>query len=373
VKIAVNTRFLLPGKLEGIGKVTYEVLRRLVHLMPETNFDFLFDRKFDPALVFNANVHPKVIFPPTRHPLLTHTWLQSGVKRYISKSKPDLYFSFDGFMVLGISIPSIITIHDLAYAHFPQQNRFADRWYYQRYMPMYAQESAHIITVSKFSQNDISTRFHLPMHKVTAIYNGVSEEFQPVTTEISNRIRAKYAASEPYFLYVGAIHPRKNLARLIQAFDQYKSTSGSPMKLLITGKKGWLTKPVEKAFENSKSRSDIIFTGFVPQKELSALIGSAEALCYVSLFEGFGLPIVEAMATGVPVLCSNRNSMAEIAGHAAILVDPENINDIAKGLHQLERDKNLRKKLITTGLERSKLYRWDRTAEQYRDVLQRFL
>jgi glycosyltransferase involved in cell wall biosynthesis len=372
VNIAVNTRFLLQDKIEGIGKVTFEILKRLVHLMPDTSFDFLFDRKHDAEFIFHSNVNPKVIYPPTRHPLLTYAWLQFGVRRFLSQGKHDLYFSFDGFMPLGTQTPRIITIHDLAYAHFPEQNRFADRWYYQHFMPKFASEAEHIITVSQFSKSDICTNFKLPGEKVTSIYNGVSEEFHPIQNAQKQVFRKKFAAGSPYYLYLGSIHPRKNVAGLIRAFDSFKKKSSSNKKLLITGRKGWLTSEVEKAYESVSSKEEIIFTGYVPKEELPGLLGTADALCYLSLFEGFGLPIVEAMASGVPVICSNRNSMVEVANGAAACVDPQSTDSIAEAMQQIDQDQNFVNQLISSGLERRKSFSWDAAAIQYRDVLNHF-
>lgn len=341
--------------------------------MPDASFEFLFDRKYDEEFIFHSNVTPEVVFPPTRHPFLTYTWLQLGVRRYLSQKNPDLYFSFDGFMPLGTRTPRIITIHDLAYAHFPEQIRFSDRWYYQHYMPKFASEAKHIITVSQFSKNDICTNFGLPGENVTSIYNGVSEEFKPIPDARKQTNRKKFTAGSPYFLYLGSIHPRKNVAGLIRAFDAFKKRSSSQKKLLITGRKGWLTGEVEQAYETASSKNDIIFTGYVPKEELPGLVATAEALCYLSLFEGFGLPIVEAMASGVPVICSNRNSMVEVANGAAACVDPDSTDSIAGAMHQIDQDQIFVKQLIASGLERAKSFSWDKAANQYRDVLYHFV
>lgn len=349
--------------------MTYEVLRRLVQLMPDDEFEFLFDRKFDPSYIFQSNVSGKTISPPTRHPVLMHTWLQWGVKRYLNRRKPDLFLSFDGFLPLGAKVPGVVTIHDLAYAHFPEQNRWADRWYYQNYTPRFAHEAKHIITVSHFSKSDICTRFNLGEDRVSVIYNGVDAAFKPIPHSLKEKTRQRYSNGADYFLYVGAIHPRKNIDRLIKSFDLFKRNTGSQTQLLITGRKGWLTKSVDDAYQHAKHQSDIQFTGYVADDDLPALIGASKSLCYISLFEGFGLPIIEGMASSVPVLCSNRNAMKEIAGDSALVVNPESIKEIASGMTQLDQNDDLRQNLIEHGKQRAKMFHWDHSAQQYMELL----
>ncbi len=359
--------------MEGIGKVTEEITSRLVRLMPEDRFTFLFDRPYDPAFIHRENIIPKVVKPPARHPLLIHAWLQWGVKQFLRKSGTDLFLSFDGFMPRGSSTPSIITIHDLAYVHFPGQNRTADLWYYRHFMPKFAKEARHIITVSEFSKQDICSHLGVNPEKVTVIYNGVDAIYQPANEPEKAAARKKYALGKDYFLYLGSIHPRKNVAGLIRAFSEYKEKTGRQEKLLISGRRGWLTGAVDNALRTSPFREDVLFTDYVPREETPELIAGASALMYVSFLEGFGLPILEAMACGVPVICSDRNAMAEVAGDCALLVDPSSTGQIAGAMAALASSPEKARALREMGLSRAASFRWDKAAVRYRDLLTRIL
>ena len=371
VKIAINTRFLLPNKIEGIGRVTYEIVKRIIEKHPENEYHFLFDRPFNNSYLFQKTVTGHSIFPPTRHPILTHSWLQIGVRKFLQKNNPDVYLSFDGHTPLKSKVPSIITIHDLAYLHYPEQNRWADRKYYQTQMPRFVKQADHIITVSAFSKMDICSAFQLSEDKVSAIYNGVGLEFTPLSENNKLEVRKQYSEGKPYFLYLGAIHPRKNVAGLIRAFDIYKKQNTSDVKLLIAGRLAWLSKSVKNTMEQTTHRKDIIFTDYILEKDLPQLIGAADVLCYLSLFEGFGLPIVEAMSSGVPVICSNRNAMKEIGGKAAELVNPENYAEIANAMHHVYSNVEKRQKMIAAGLKRGVDFNWDQAAEKYYRVIQK--
>ena len=202
-----------------MGKVNHEIMSRMVRKHPEHRYHFLFDRKFDKQFIYNTNVDPVVLSPPTRHPVLIHYWFQTRVKNYLKKTKPNVFFSPDGFMPMQSKTPSVITIHDLAYIHYPDFISRAHLRYYQRNVPRFVHEAAHITTVSEFSKRDICTQFLVEEEKVSVIHNGVSDEFRPLSDPEIDKTRKKYGGGMPYFLYVGAIHPRKNVDRLILAFD----------------------------------------------------------------------------------------------------------------------------------------------------------
>lgn len=369
MNIAVNTRFLIRDKIEGIGKVTAEVLSRLVDLMPEDQFTFIFDRPFDKRFLYRSDITPKVIPPPARHPVLIRTWLQWGVRKYLRKARPDVFLSFDGFAPLNLDIPAVITIHDLAYIHYPEQNRRADLNFYRRYMPRFAREANHIITVSEYSRQDICRHLDVSAGKVSVIYNGVNHAYHPPDDGTRQSARQTFAGGAPYFLYVGAIHPRKNVDGLIRAFSIYRKGFGGNEKLVITGRRGWLTGAVQEAYQASPYREDILFTDYVPQPEMPKLVAGARALVYVSFFEGFGLPILEAMATGVPVICSDRNAMAEVAGTCAFLVDPDSPDQVAFAMDQTGSAQEKTRQMVACGLKRAAEFTWERAAVQYRDVL----
>jgi len=177
-------------------------------------------------------------------------------------------------------------------------------------------------------------------------------------------VRARYTSGQPYFLFVGSLHPRKNLARLFKAFDIFCRQYDSSIRLLVAGEKMWWTEPIRKAFEGMEHRSRVIFCGRLNSQELHRVTASALAITYVSYFEGFGIPIVEAFRCGVPVITANVTAMPEVAGNAALLVDPFDENAIANAMQQMSENPDLRKELVSRGFERAKLFSWDQAAQK---------
>ena len=371
MKIAVNTRLLLKDKLEGIGWVAYECLSRIVKAHPDDEFYFLFDRKPDQKFIFAENVKPVVLFPQARHPFLYVIYFEISVRRALRKIKPDVYLSTDAYLSLRSKTPQIAVFHDINFEHFPQDFPRLALWHYKKFFPKYAKKAAKIITVSEFSKQDIVENYHVEPEKISVAYNGANEGFKPLPEEEKNNIRNKYTAGYQYFMFVGSLHPRKNLARLFPAYDLFKECTGSDVKLLIVGEKRWWTEPIQKAYESMVHKDDVVFVGHLQIYELQRVTAAALASVYVSYFEGFGIPIVEAYKCDVPVITSNVTSMPEVAGDAALLVDPFNIESIANAL-ELVMDENVRNSLIEKGRIRRNDFSWDKAAEQWYSVIKKF-
>lgn len=363
MRIAVNARFLLKGKLEGIGWFTYEVLRELVQMRPNDEFIFFFDRPYDESFVFAANIKPVVLQPPARHPLLFIAWFEWSVTRALKHYKADIFFSPDNFCSLRTEVPTLLVIHDLAYVHFPEQVSRGVLAYYRYFMPRFLQKANHIITVSEYTKQDILANFNIPNHKISVACNGVRPTFQPLEDFKKQAIRDQYADSKGYFFYVGAVHPRKNIPRLIAAFDQFKSKTNSDIQLLIAGRFSWKTGEVKNAYEATQSQEDIQFLGYVSDEELPKLVGASTALTYVSLFEGFGVPLLEAMHCDVPILTSNVSSMPEVVGEAGVLVNPESVGEIADAMQQLTDNQALRDQLVHNARSQREAFSWKIAAE----------
>lgn len=351
MNIGINTRFIIPNKMEGIGKFTLEICKRLPLLMPHHHFYFIFDRP-PPAHYFSF---PNVILlhtpPQARHPLLWFLWFEFALPRIFKKYKIDLFFSPDGFTSFRSKIPSIPVIHDLAYLHFPDHLPFLVRNYYRIFTPKFIHKAQHLLTVSEFVKNDILQQFKIPAHKISVTQNAAS--FPPL----------KSLGKPTHFLYLGAIHPRKNIARLIQAFDLFKKNTHSPIQLVIIGKPAWKTKEIFETLSLSPYQKDILLTGYLPDEEIQKYFSSALAFIYISLFEGFGIPVLDAMQSGVPVITSNTTSLKEISGNAAYFVHPENIEEIAEAMTNLEASPSLRNNLIQKGFLQAEKYSWDNAAK----------
>lgn len=367
--IAVNTRLLLPDGLEGIGRFSVEILKRLVAQHPDTRFSFFFDRPFSEEYIFGPNVEPHVLFPPARHPFLFIAFFEYAVARKLRQLQPDVFFSPDGYLSLRSRIPQVPVFHDLAFEHYPEDVKRMEAWHYQRYFPRYARKASRIIAVSEYTKGDIQDQYGVSADKIDVVYNACAEHFFPLPEDSGEAVRAKYTGGAPYFHSVGAIQPRKNLAQLIAAYDLFKAESSLPHKLLIVGRKAWNFAEVIHTYEASPNKSDIVFTGFVSDSELNAIYNASEALCYVPYFEGFGLPILEAMATETAVITSKATSMPEVAGDAALLVDPADAGDIARAMLRLARDKELVRTLVHKGQSQRERFSWDRSAEQVWNVL----
>lgn len=369
MRVAVNTRILLRDRLEGVGWFTYEVCRRMASRHPDWDFLFLFDRPYDSGFVFGPNVRPLVVPPPARHPLLWYLWFNVSLPLVFARERPDVFFSPDGHCSLRGRVPTAMVLHDIAHVHFPQQVPRAVRWFYDRYIPRYLERSERIITVSEASRRDISQHYGLPEGDISVCGNGARPEFHPLDEREKEVVRKQYAGGQPYFFCLGSINPRKNVPGLIKAFDRFKAATDAPVKLLIGGRFGWLTGETKAAHESAGCQDDIIFLGYVPEGELSRLLGGALALTYVSLFEGFGLPVLEAMQADVPVITSNTSSMPEVAGEAALLVDPKNPEAIAEAMSEIYSGPSLRRRLIEAGKIQRRKYSWEKTT----DVIERVL
>lgn len=368
MRIAVNTRFLLPGKLEGLGWYTHELLRRMVTKHPEDTFIFLFDRPFDPGFIYGKNVLPVVAPPRARHPLAWLTWFEWSVPRALTHYSADVFFSPDFHLSLRSKVPAVMTVHDLIPLQYPKQVRWWARAYYRWFIPRFLRRADHLVAVSGFTRQEVISTGIAPA-RVSVVYNGCREGFRPLPETEKQVVRATFAGGEEYFFYTGAIHPRKNIPRLLRAFDAFKAATGAPVKLLLAGRFAWQTGEVKSAYDQARFRQDIHFLGYVPESDLTRLMASALALTYLSIHEGFGLPLLEAMNAGTPVLTANTSCLPEIAGDAALLVDPWSETAIAAGLEQLFRDAELRSTLIANGHRRRTDFSWDTAAEQLYKLL----
>ena len=371
MNIAVNTRLLIANKLEGIGWFTYETLKRITTQHPEHKFFFIFDRDYDPQFIFSDNVEPIIQFPQARHPILYYTWFEIALPRLFDKLKPDLFLSPDGFLSLKSNVKSLTVFHDLNFEHYPQDIPYWTRRYYRRYFPKYAAKATRIATVSEFSKADIVKQYHVPAGKIDVVYDGANETYQPVDKLERQKTRMKHAGGHPYFVFIGSLHPRKNLVNLFRAFDLFKKSNPSDVKLLIVGAKKWWTSDIDAAYNRMVFSDDVLFKGRMNVEELKNVLGSALALTYVSYFEGFGIPIVEAFQAEVPVITSNVTSMPEVAGDAALFVDPFDPESIAEALYKAYQYESLRNDLIIRGNRRKKLFSWQQTADHLWDSIER--
>jgi len=373
LKIAVNTRLLLKNKLEGIGWFSYETLRRITTQHPDHQFYFIFDRKYDESFIFSDNITPVVIPPQARHPVLYYLWFEKSIPRVLKKIHPDLFFSPDGYLSLSTTVKSMNVFHDLNFEHYPDDLPYPERTFYRHYFPRYAEKATRIATVSEFSKRDIINQYRVRADKIDVVYNGANECYQPIPDDDKVMVRMKYTRGKPYFVFVGALHPRKNLANLFRAYDLFRQETGHDTKLLIVGHKKWWTKNIKEAYDSMKFSHDVAFCGRLDPLELNRVISSATAMVYVSYFEGFGIPILEAFYCETPVITSNVTSMPEVAGDAALLVDPFSVKSISEGLAQLATNPSLCTELVEKARIRRQVFSWQKTADRLWNSIEKAL
>src|SRR4030042_5393955 len=295
MRIAVNTRLLLKGKLDGIGWFTYETFKRITQGHPEHKFIFLFDRPYSPEFIFSKNIQPVIIHPPARHPVLWYAWFEYSVPSALLKYDANVFISPDGYLSLNISVPSLAVIHDINFHHRPEDLPYLTRMFYRRFFPLYAKKADLIVTVSEYSRQDICNSYSVPPDKVNVIYNGANPFFRPLSHEEISKVRDIYTGGDPYFVFVGNMHPRKNVPRLLQAYDLFREKITGGFRIVIVGEKMFMTSEIEKVLRQMKHEKDIVFTGWLDPASLCPVMGGATALTFLPLFEGFGIPVIEAM------------------------------------------------------------------------------
>ena len=354
---------LRQGQLDGIGRFSFEMLKRITRRNPEVHFVFLFDREVSEEFIFSDNITPIILWPQARHPILYRLWFEWSVRSLLNQMKPDLFFSPDGFLSLGAKCPQLPVIHDINFFHHPEDLRRSYSRYYNKFFPKFAKLAAQILTVSEYSKKDIAAHFKIESEKIQVAYNGISEGFYSRGELKNAATRNKFSNGNPYFLYVGSMHPRKNIVRLLIAFDAFKKSTGAPHSLVLCGPEFWGLKSIEAAHVSLKHKKDVIITGRIPEQDLQEIYSAAFAFVYVPYFEGFGIPLVEAMASEIPVITSNITSMPEVCADAALYVNPMNVEEISGAMTYLLNDSEKRIELVKKGTNRKNNFNWDAGAD----------
>jgi glycosyltransferase involved in cell wall biosynthesis len=257
----------------------------------------------------------------------------------------------------------VLTVHDLIFRRYPAHHKRLNRWYLNATMPLFCRRADHIIAVSEQSKRDVIEAYGIPPEKITVIYEAADPRFCPQAAETIAAVRARYRLPDRYLLFVGTIEPRKNLGRVLTAFERLHA-EGLTDALVIVGKRGWLYDDFFARLEASPAKQAVIFPGFVPDADLPAIYSGAQALAFPSEFEGFGLPVLEAMACGTPVVCSNTSSLPEVTGDAALLVDPLDVDALTEALRRVLNDPALAADLRGRGLVQAARFSWARAAEE---------
>lgn len=357
--IGVNGRLLYQDTLEGIHRYVYETTVHMARMHPETTFIVYLDRKTKTSLPYPANIQFKTINLPTRHPLLWLIWFELLLPIHLYLDKVDVFYSGDGFLSLLTQKPQVLVTHDLAFCHYPEHIPFFHLWYHRRFIKRFHKKAKDIIAVSHATKEDIIKQFGVHRNKITVAYNAVNHGVTKSEDFISDDVFTLVHDGNPYFFSIGAIHPRKNIKRICEAFSFCKKKYSLPHKLVIAGRFAWKSSRIKKEMESTPG---VVFIGSINDAEKSYLYQHATALLYISLFEGFGIPILEAMRAGCPVVTSSTSSMPEVAGNAAILADPLDIQSISDAIYRMTNPEE-REFFIRLGSERVQEFAWENTAE----------
>ncbi len=329
---------------------------------------------------------PNSPFVETRIIPWPRLWTHLRLAVELHQHPPDVLFVPAHVLPLYCPVPAVVTVHDLGYRHYPEAHRPFDRRYLDWTTRRHTRVARHIIADSLATKQDLLDFYAANPNQINVVYLGRDEKLARVTDpQLIAQTKAKYHIDGDYLLYIGTLHPRKNLVRLVEAFHQAilnltgrggstsdKDVSGlnqQSLKLVIAGKRGWLYNAIFKRVQSLGLTERVIFPGYVDDHDKPALLSGALVYVFPSLYEGFGLPVLEAMACGTPVLTSNISSLPEVAGEAALLVNPNHTEEIAGGLVQLMTNANLRQQLIERGYGQIHEFSWPRAATQVLEIL----
>ena len=370
----------------GIGHYTYNLAKRFVSMAPEHDYylcDVFAGMGFYNMFRMTKNLSHsdrfldifRIPFPlVTLSRLLLLCWSKlTGEATRIEDT--DVFFGTNFRAIFKKGLKTVITIHDMAHEYFPETIRDAATLsYLKTELPLAARKADRIIAVSETTRNDIVHFLGVSPDKIKVIYNGVNTAFRPITDlSLLAKTRERYALPPRFILYVGAIQPRKNISGLVEAYARICAEGPVSHDLVIAGSVSWKSEGLKERISALGIESRIHFIGYVSDADLPLLYNLADQFAFPSFYEGFGLPVLEAMACGIPVLTSKTSSLSEIAGDAAVLVDPGSIDEIARGIIRLLDDSDLRTICIEKGLERAKLFTWERCARETMTVLREAL
>jgi len=346
----------------GLGRYAASLARALVAAHPD-RYALFYNREQ------GVEPLPGLEHLPTRtvalgyKPWRMSVWLGQLARAGLDKLLPNaaLFHATEHLLLPLRSVPTVLTVHDLIFRRLPAHHKPLNRWYLNMSLPLYCRRATHIIAVSECTRRDLIAAYNLSPEKITTVYEAAAPRFTPQSPETVTAARARYGLPDRYLLFVGTIEPRKNLPRLLAAFEAVRA-EGLSDGLVIVGKRGWLYDDFFARLEHSPARDAILLPGYVPDEDLPAVYAGAQALVFPSLYEGFGLPVLEAMACGTPVVASNASSVPEVGGDAAFYFDPVDVDAMIEAIRRLLRDHELQDGARVQGLARAAEFSWGMSA-----------
>jgi len=359
----------------GLASYARELATHLLQREPGILWSaFHYDRYPPAPLTAPLDALPRYVVPWG-----AYRWrLTTAIRHFLGRSMDrffagvGLFHATEHLLPRFSSVRTVFTLHDLIFLFHPETHKPLNRWFLTLMMPRFLRAADAIIAVSECTKRDAIRFYGIPEEKITVIYEGVSPHFRPASPEAVRAVREKYSLPEHFILYVGTIEPRKNLTALLEAFTNLQSAICN-LHLVFVGKKGWLYEGFFRRLRELGLEDRVLFTGYVPDEDLPAIYSAADLFVFPSLYEGFGLPVLEAMACGTPVVCSNTSSLPEVAGDAALLVDPTDMRALAGAMKRALTDEEKRKEMREKGLRRAAKFSWEKAATMtlkvYQDVL----
>jgi len=373
--VTIDARYIASTQ-SGVGMYTANLVQALAALDPHNQYTYI-TREGQPELHVGPNFRPWSTRISFENHWVGDLWQNLYLPLRLRARQVDLFHGPAVFLPLvKLGFRTVVTIHDLVAFRFPETIPMKYGLYMRLMIRLAVRSADRVIAASLQTRHDLVSRLHVPSEKIAVIHEGLDPRFEPVRDPLRlAEVRRRYGLREPYILFVGNLEPRKNLVRLIQAFGRLKAREAFPHQLVLAGKRGWLFRPIFESVERLGLGQEVVFTGYVPPEDLPALYASADVFAFPSLYEGFGLPVLEAMACGTPVITARTGSLPEVAGEAAWYVDPWDVEALADGLAQLLKDWETRTELVARGALQAKRFSWAKTADAtlgiYRQTLGR--
>jgi len=366
MRIGIDASRATAARRTGTENYSLHLIRALLALDAGHEFQLYFKQPPRPDL-FPESVARRVMPFPRLWTHLRLSWEMMG-------RAPDVLFVPSHVLPLVHPRRSVVTVHDLGYLYYPETHTLFQNLYLRWSTRFNARAAARVLADSEATRQDLVRYYGTPPEKITVVYPGRDESLAPVSDpDTLAGVRARYDLTGPYLLYVGTLHPRKNLVRLVQAFAALLGSDAelpADLLLVLAGQKGWLCGDILAQVRKLGLTERVILTGYVPDADLPALLSGAQAFVFPSLYEGFGLPLLEAMACGTPVVCSNAASLPEVAGEAALTVDPLDTEALVEALARVLTDAALRRALVERGWQQIGNFSWSRCARQTLQVLE---
>nr|MBC7244955.1 glycosyltransferase family 4 protein [Chloroflexota bacterium] len=372
-RVGINAHLLAQGegyRSAGVSRYIYNLLMHIAREDPEGDYTVFLNNRCALSLSYRQ----KRSSLPTYRPWVRIFWEQFLQPFELLAEDIALLHSPVNVQPLILPCQGVVTVTDLSFMVFPESFRAPQRFYQRFFTQLSVHRASHLIAISASTAQDLHRFFDVPATKITVIFPGVDSAYHPIQdASVLNNFRHRCNLPERFILFVGTLEPRKNLLTLLKAYAHFKQQTKTNYKLVLAGSVGWLCQPLFTAVEELGLQNEVLFPGFIPEDDLPLWYNTADVFVYPSLYEGFGLPPLEAMACGTPVIVSNASSLPEVVGNAALLVDPHNPDEWANALSLLCNNAQLRFDLASRGPEQAQQFSWSRMAREtiqiYRAVL----